>query len=142
VRSTVVEVIRLCVHCGRELRPGLRKTARFCDGVHRQRAYRRRRVAVPETRPRQQPTRGLTLREAYLDWQRKNDLTGFLLDRYDEWEADLATLAARVAEGEAGAAAAVLANAAADDAFLADLVARSGDVRPRPEPYTTSAELP
>jgi hypothetical protein len=112
VPYTVVEVVHLCAHCGRELRPGRRKSARFCDGVHRQRAYRRRRVAVPETRPRLTPRRGATLRDAYLNQLRRDDLVGFLLLMHDEWEAELRDFAARLAErGDDGLVAATLAAA-------------------------------
>lgn len=115
VPYTVVEVIHVCAHCGRELRPGRRKSARFCDGVHRQRAYRRRRVAVPETRPRLTPRRGATLRDAYLNQLRRDDLVGFLLLMHDEWESELRDFAARLAEREdddLGAATMAAANAA------------------------------
>ena len=117
----VVEVIRLCGHCGRELRPGARKTQRYCDGRHRQAAYRRRRVAVPETRPRQEPRRGATLRAAHLADQRAEDPVRFLLDRIAEDERWMAGYLERAAEEDRRWMAAVLADE--DDAAAAIVAA-------------------
>jgi hypothetical protein len=127
----VVEVVRLCAHCGRELRPGARKTQRFCDGRHRQAGYRRRRVAVPETRPRQEPRRGVTLRGEYLAQQRAEDPVRWLLDRIAEDEAWLAGYLERAAREDAAVVAMLAAEDDAAGAAIAALDRSPGGAIPR-----------
>jgi len=119
----VVAVIRVCLHCGRELRPDAPKTALYCNGVHKQRAYRRRRAAVPVSRPRQDSRRGATLQAGHLAEQRAEDPVRFLLERIDEDDRWMAGYLDRVAEEDALWVAAFLDRQAEEDAVLGAVVA-------------------